>query len=172
MVHSQLGWVASKQGRVEDAVAHVARARALVTLTPAPAVFDAILADAYMRQNRWTDAVAPARACTERAPRNAAAWSLYARALVAVGDYREALIATASGLELAPRDPDLLRAQATALAALDAPDAQAAHEAYARFRAPDEASVLRIRCAQGNERCWRDRNPVQTLPLVAPTAAR
>ena len=31
--------------------------------------------------------------------------------------------------------------------------------------ATDEAAVLRIRCAQANERCGRDRNPVQTLML-------
>jgi predicted Zn-dependent protease len=166
MVNVQLGWVAAKQGRVDDAVAHVAAARAQLPVTPAPAVFDAVLADAYVRQNRWTDAVAPAKACTERAPRNAAAWARYASVLVAVGDFRGATEAAASGLALAPRDPGLLQSQATALAALKDPQARAAQQAYARFRAPDEAAVLRIRCAQNNARCWRDRNPVQTLPLA------
>jgi tetratricopeptide (TPR) repeat protein len=165
MIHVQLGWVAAKQGRVDDAVAHVAEARTRITASPPPAVFDSILADAYVRQNRWHDAVAPSRGCTERAPKNASAWSLYARVLVAVGDYRAALDATAEGLALAPRDPDLLRSQATSLAALKDPQARAAQEAYSRFRAPDEAAVLRIRCAKGNARCWRDRNPVQTLAL-------
>jgi tetratricopeptide (TPR) repeat protein len=165
MVHVQLGWVAAKLGKVEDALAHIARARELLPVRPAPAVFDAVIADAYVRQNRWHEAVAPARACTERAPRNANAWALYARVLVAVGDYHAALDATRSGLELAPRDPSLLQSQATSLAALDDPQARAAHEAYRRFRVPDEASVLRIRCAQNNARCWRDRNPVQTLEL-------
>ncbi len=172
MVHVQLGWVAAKQGRVDDAVAHVAAARALLPVTPAPAVFDAVLADAYVRQNRWSDAIAPAKACTERAPNNAAAWARYASVLVAVGDYRAATEAATSGLALAPRDPDLLRSQATALAALKDPQARAAQQAYARFRAPDEAAVLRIRCAQNNARCWRDRNPVQTLPLVSARASR
>ena len=85
--------------------------------------------------------------------------------LVAVGDHEAALAAATNGLELAPRDPDLLRSQATALAALGDPQARAAHTAYTRFRSPDEAATLRIRCAQGSERCWRDRNPVQTLEL-------
>jgi predicted Zn-dependent protease len=165
MVNVQLGWLAAKQGRVDDAAANVARARALLPITPAPAVFDAVLADAYVRQNRWHEAVAPAKACTERAPRNANAWSLYARVLVAVGDHEAALAAAVSGLELAPRDPDLLRSQATSLAALESPLARAAHTAYVRFRSPDEAATLRIRCAQGSARCWRDRNPVQTLEL-------
>ncbi len=165
MVHVQLGWVAAKQGRVDDAVEHVRKARELLPITPAPAVFDAVLADAYVRQNRWHDAIAPSRACTERAPKNANAWALYARVLVAVGDHREALDAARAGLELAPRDPSLLQSQATALAALGDPQTRAAHEAWVRFRTPDEAAVLRIRCAQGNARCWRDRNPVQTLEL-------
>jgi hypothetical protein len=160
MVNVQLGWLAAKQGRVDDAIANVALARKLLPITPAPAVFDAVLADAYVRRNRWHDAIAPAQACTQRAPRNANAWSLYARVLVAVGDHEAALAAAASGLELAPRDPDLLRSQATALAALSDPQARAAHTAYTRFRTPDEAATLRNRCAQGFERCWRDRNPV------------
>jgi hypothetical protein len=165
MVHVQLGWVASKEGKVDDAIAHVATARALLPVSPPPAVFDAILADAFVRQNRWHDAVAPARACTERAPKNASAWALYARALVAVGDHTAALEATTAGLAIAPRDSSLLLSQATSLAALKDPQARAAQEAYSRFRAPDEAAVLRIRCAKGNARCWRDRNPVQTLVL-------
>ncbi len=165
MVNVQLGWLAAKQGRVDDVVANVSLARQLLPITPVPAVFDAVLADAYVRQNRWHEAVAPARACTERAPRNANAWSLYARVLVAVGDHEAALAAAARGLELAPRDPDLLRSQATALSALEDPQARAAHTAYTRFRSPDEAATLRIRCAQGSARCWRDRNPVQTLEL-------
>ncbi len=165
MAHVQLGWVAAKQGRVDAAIAHVQQARERLPITPAPAVFDAVLADAYVRQNRYHEALAPAQACTVRAPRNASAWALYARVLVAVGDHRAALEATAAGLELAPRDPSLLQSQATALAALKDPQARAAHEAFVRFRSPDEASVLRIRCAKGNARCWRDRNPVQTLQL-------
>jgi hypothetical protein len=165
MVHVQLGWVAAKQGRVNDAIGHVAQARLLLPVTPAPAVFDAILADAFVRQNRWHDAVAPAKACTERAPKNASAWALYARVLVAIGDHRAALEAATAGLAIAPRDPALLLSQATSLAALKDPQARAAQEAYSRFRAPDEAAVLRIRCAKGNARCWRDRNPVQTLVL-------
>jgi hypothetical protein len=165
MVHVQLGWVAAKQGRVDDAIGHVARARELVPVSPAPAVFDAILADAFVRQNRWKEAAAPAKACTERAPSNASAWALYARVLVANGEHRAALEAATAGLAIAPRDPSLLLSQATSLAALKDPQARAAQEAYSRFRAPDDAAVLRIRCAKGNARCWRDRNPVQTLPL-------
>ncbi len=172
MVAAQLGWVASKLGKLDDALAHVREARTLLASTvpagkpaPNPPVLDAIAADAFMRLNRYADAIAPAKACTERAPSNVAAWSVYARALVAIEDYPAALAAARKGLELAPRDPDLLRAQATSLAALKDPQAEAAQAAYVRFRVPDEAAVLRIRCAKSEDRCYRNRNPVQTIVL-------
>jgi len=164
MVAVQLGWVASRQGRVDDALALVAEARTELAGAEPP-VLEAVVADAYARANRWAEAVAPARSCTERAPRNAAAWALYARVLVAVGDHATALAAATHGLDLAPRDADLLRSQATALAALHDPRAEAAQAAYVRFRSPDEAAVLRIRCATRSARCWRDRNPVHTFEL-------
>ncbi len=165
MVAVQQAWVASRQGRIADVLALAAEARAEVPGDPP--VLDAVLADAYVRADRWADAAAPAKACTVRAPRNAGAWSIYARVLVAIGDHTGALAATAHGLELAPRDPDLLRSQATALAALQDPRAEAAQAAYVRFRSPDEAPGLRIRCAAHSARCSRDRNPVHTLELHA-----
>jgi len=172
MVTAQLGWVAAKQGRAGDALRLVREARTQLEVAAAgaepvvdPPVLDAIVADAFVRLGRWDDALAPAKACTERAPANTAAWGVYARILVAVGDHTEALAAATRGLELAPRDPDLLRSQATALAALRDPRAEAAQAAYVRFRTPDEAAGLRVRCITGNERCMRVRNPVHTLPL-------
>jgi tetratricopeptide (TPR) repeat protein len=165
MVHAQLGWVASRQNRVDAALDHVATARKLLGGAEPP-VFDAIIADTYMRMNHYAEAVAPAKSCTERAPSNAGAWAVYARALVAVGNHTEALAAARKGLELAPRDPSLLSSQATALAALGDPQASEAQTAYTRFRAPDEAPGLRIRCVRGNASCMRDRNPVHTIELV------
>ncbi|HEX5059165.1 MAG TPA: tetratricopeptide repeat protein [Kofleriaceae bacterium] len=172
MVAVQLGWVASKLGKLDTALARVKEARELLATTvapgqpaPNPPVFDALTADVYMRLNKYKEAVAPAKSCTERAPSNASAWSVYARALVAVGDYTKALETARKGLELSPRDPDLLRSQATSLAALKDPQMEAAQNAYVRFRVPDEAAVLRIRCAKGEARCYRNRNPVQTIVL-------
>ncbi|MBA3453408.1 MAG: tetratricopeptide repeat protein [Deltaproteobacteria bacterium] len=171
MVSAQLGWVAAKQGRADDAVRLVRDARELLAAAAAqgpvadPPVLDAIIADAFVRLNRWQDALAPAKACTERAPENTAAWGVYAKVLVALGEHTQALAAAIRGLELNPRDPELLRSQATALLALKDPRAQAAETAYVRFRIPDEAAGLRVRCIKGNERCMRLRNPVHSLPL-------
>ena len=49
----------------------------------------------------------------------------------------------------APRDPDLLRSQATALAALHDPRAEAAQAAYVRFRSPDDAAGLVFAARRG-----------------------
>ena len=172
MITIQLGWVASKQGRADDALAHVAEARKQLAQTaepgkpaPNPPVLDAVAADALARVWRWQEAIAPAKACTERAPQNSAAWMIYARVLGSVGDNTGALAAANKGLELAPRDPDLLRSQATALAALKRPEAAAALAAYDRFRSPDNSAELRIQCAADSERCARDREQVHTLVL-------
>jgi hypothetical protein len=174
MVSIQLGWVASKQGRVDDALALVARSRELLGLAadpgkppPSPPVLDAVAADALARVWRWEEAVAPAKACTDRAPQNSGAWVLYARVLGSVGDNAGALAAANKGLELSPRDPDLLRSQATALAALDRAEAGAALAAYDRFRSPDNSAELRIQCAAGSVRCARDRESGHTLALRA-----
>ena len=163
MTEVQLGWVDAKQGRAESALARVDRARKL--LGSSPPVLDALLADAYVRLNRYADAREPARRCTQSAPQNTAAWAVYARILVALGEHEAALAAAIQGLQWSPRDPDLLRAQATSLAALGDPRAAAAEAAYARFRAPDNWATLRIACSKQDARCARERNPVPTIPL-------
>ena len=169
MVLVQLGWVAAKQGRADDALAFVAEARPLLrssTSPQGPPVLDAVAADALARVWRWEEAIAPAKACTERAPQNSGAWMIYARVLGSTGDNAGALDAATKGLELAPRDPDLLRSQATALAALGKPDAEAALAAYDRFRSPDNSAELRIQCAADSKRCARHREQAQTIVLT------
>ncbi len=86
MVEVQLAWVAGKQGRTDDALALVERARD--RLPKAPAVLDAIAADALARVWRWQEAVAPARRTTEKAPGSTAAWVMLARVLGSTGDDR------------------------------------------------------------------------------------
>jgi predicted Zn-dependent protease len=170
MILVQLAQVASRQGRADDALALIAQARPLLP-SPGPPALDAIAADALSRVWRWQDAIAPARACAERAPANSGAWVALARVLGSIGDDRGALDATARGLELSPRDPDLLRSQAAALAALHHPDADAALAAYDRFRAPDDAAALRIHCATTSLRCAREREQGHTHDLLPSRAS-
>jgi tetratricopeptide (TPR) repeat protein len=170
MILVQLAQVASKQGRADDALALIALARPLLP-APGPPVLDAVAADALSRVWRWDEAIAPARACAERAPANAGAWVVLARALGSTGRNADALEAATRGLALAPRDPDLLRSQATALAALHRPEAEAALAAYDRFRSPDSAAELRIHCAADSARCSREREQGHTHLLRPVTAA-
>jgi tetratricopeptide (TPR) repeat protein len=161
MILVQLAQVASKQGRASDGLALIAEARPLLS-SSGPAVLDAVAADALSRVWQWQAAVGPARACTERAPGNSGAWIALARALGSIGDNPGALAAATRGLELAPRDPDLLRSQALALAALHRSEADAALAAYDRFRSPDNSAELRIHCASDSSRCAREREQAHT----------
>ena len=171
MILVQLAQVAAKQGRADDALALVAEARPLLP-TPGPAVLDAIAADALTRVWRFADAIAPAQACTERAPANSGAWIALARVLGSTGHNEAALAAATRGLELVPRDPDLLRSQATALAALHRPEADAALAAFDRFRSPDSAAELRIQCAADSPRCAREREQGHTHRLLPVEGSR
>jgi tetratricopeptide (TPR) repeat protein len=118
-----------------------------------------------MRVWRWDEAVAPAVAAAQKAPQNSHAWMMAARCYASIGDDEDALAAATRGLELAPRDADLLRSQATSLAALHRPEADAALAAYDRFRSPDNSADLRIQCAGDSPRCAREREMGHTHQL-------
>jgi predicted Zn-dependent protease len=164
MILVQLAQVAAKQGRADDALALIAQARARLP-APGPAVLDAVAADALARVWRWREAVVPARATADKARHNSQAWVMAARCYASAGDDAGALAAASTGLELAPRDQDLLRSQATSLAALDRPEAAAALEAFDRFRSPDQSADLRIACAADSPRCARERELGHTHTL-------
>ena len=167
MILTQLASVAGKQGRADAALALVAEARALLP-APGPAALDAYAADALGRVWRWAEAEPFAKAVTDKAPANAGAWVVLARVRASRGDDRGALAAAVRGLELAPRDSDLLRTQATALAAL-APGSELAAKALAafdRFRTPDDAAQLRMACASASPVCARERETVHTHLLT------
>ncbi|HUS27941.1 MAG TPA: multiheme c-type cytochrome [Kofleriaceae bacterium] len=164
MVIVQLAQVASKQGRADDALALIARARKLLP-EPGPAVLDAVEADALARVWRWEEATMPAKRAAEKVKGNSQAWMVAARCFGSVADNEAALAAATAGLELAPRDPDLLRSQATALSALGRPEAVDALAAYDRFRSPDASAELRISCAVDSLRCAREREQGHTHVL-------
>ncbi|MBK7538308.1 MAG: hypothetical protein IPI49_23670 [Myxococcales bacterium] len=137
---------------------------------PFPAALDAIATDALGRVWRWREAVPLAQRAAAAAPGNTSAWATLAKVLASAGDDAGALAAAQRGLALAPRDSDLLRSQATALAALGSPEAPAALAAFDRFRAPDQAAELRIVCARSSPRCNRERELGHTHALVAAPA--
>ncbi len=161
MILTQLAAVAGKQGRTDDALALIAQARALLP-APGPPVLDFLAADALARVWRWEEAAVAAEAATARAPLNTLTWVMLARARGSLGDDRGALAAAQQGLAIAPRDPDLLRSQATALRALDPALADQALAAFERFRAPDALAQLRMACARASDRCAREREQGHT----------
>lgn len=164
MILAQLASVAGKQGRTDDALALIDRARALLP-DPEPPVLDFVAADALARVWRWEEAAVAAEAAARKAPLNTAAWVMLARARGSLHDDRGALEAAVAGLAISPRDPDLLRSQATALRALDPARADEALAAYDRFRAPDAVAQLRMACARQSERCAREREQGHTHEL-------
>ncbi len=97
---------------------------------------------------------------------------MLARCYGSIADDTDELAAATTGLELSPRDPDMLRSQATALAALHRPEAGAALAAYDRFRSPDVMAELRISCAADSPRCAREREQGHTHLLHAVAAAK
>ena len=167
MIFVQLGSTAGKQGRADEALAFLAKARALLP-APGPPALDAYAADALARVWRWTEAEPFAKAVTDKAPANAGGWMMLARVRASLGDDRGALAAAVKGLELAPRDADLLRTQATSLAVL-MPGSKVAADAlaaYDRFRSPDNAAQLRMLCAAASPVCARERELVHTHALT------
>ena len=163
----QLGRLEGLQGRADRAVAYLARADALVPGHPAIA---SARGAALARVWRWPAAADALSAAAAAAPANTAGWSEAAVALGSAGRDREALEAARRGLALSPRDADLLRVQALSLRALgaEAPEVDAALDAYERHRAPDRAGELRIACAARDAMCALEREPVHVHELVAP----
>jgi hypothetical protein len=168
MIDVQLAWVAAKQGRADDALALVASVSDAIAINkwPTPPVLSFIATDALARVWRWADAIAPAKKFAASAPLNTMAWIMLARVLGSVGDNHGALDAAVSGLAISPRDPDLLRSQAVALAGLSSGDAKAALAAFERFRTPDTAADVRIACAGKNAQCAREREMGHTHMLT------
>ncbi len=156
MVLVQLAAAVGRLGRTDEALTLLAWARVLAP-RPTPAAIPALAAELLARVWRWQEAAPLARAVVERAPGNTGAHVALARALSSLGDDAGALRAAHAGLALAPREPELLRVQAIALAALEHPDAPAALAAFDRFRAPDVSSELRIACARQSPVCARER---------------
>ncbi len=164
-VLTQLGAVAGRQGRTDDALALLAEARGLLG-DPYPPALDYLAADALARVWRWDEAAEYAAKASTKAPLNTAAWVMLAKTLGSLADDRGALAAARGGLALSPREPDLLRSQATALRNLDPALADQALAAFDRFRSPDNAPALRMTCAAASPRCAREREAGHTHLMV------
>jgi tetratricopeptide (TPR) repeat protein len=164
MVMALLASVAERQGRTEEVLAWLDRARESLGAHPA---LSHIRGEAFSSVWRWREAVQPLRDAALASPRDDRLWMHLALAAGSAGQPAEALDAARHALALQPRDPDCLRIQALALQTLQAPpDAtERAEQAYLDFRTPDEGPRVRAACSKKVPGCANERIPVHTHAL-------
>jgi hypothetical protein len=164
MVLHALAQVDIREGMTAEAMGHLDQAEALVPGDPAIAhARGQALADVW----QWKDAVSPLRAASLQAPMDDVLLSHLAVALASADDPAAALDVAGRALALSPRDPDMLRVQATVLEQLGAApsDVLRAREAFAQWRSADDAPALKSKCARRFDWCALERTPVHTHVL-------
>lgn len=162
MILVQRARLEGRQGRLDAALADLARAEELVG--PRPAIHR-MRGDAYAQVWRWSEAAAAYALAADGAPLDDTRWADLARALGSAGQDREALDAARRGLAIQPRDESLLRSQYLAIDRLGLPRVDVAREAFLLHRAPDELPSLRIDCARAYEWCAEERIPIHVHVL-------
>ncbi len=164
MVLEAMARVAIREGRTDEAMARLDEAQALEP--DHPAIVHA-RGEALANVWRWREATAPLQRAATASPLDDALWSHLAVAYGSADEPRAALNASAHGLELAPRDADMLRVQALALERLGAGSAEvaSAREALARWRSPDDAPAIKNACALKLAWCALERIPVHIHPM-------
>ena len=162
-----LGQLASRVGRVDEALALLARAERLV---PAIAAIPASRGDALAKVWRWHEAADAYAEAVALAPGNASLWRRYALALGSSG--QDGLAAAQTGLALAPRDADLLRVQALALRDRKAGSQARAMESYLTHRGADNKGAIIQRCTERSALCAREALPVHEHRLLAPSTRK
>lgn len=161
-----LALVASRQGRTEETFvladrADAAAGEAGLSQGPHPAMQRAraeVLASTW----RLLEAAPLFLDVAERSPKDDAAWAQAAMTLGGAGDPAGALEIARRGLAIQPRDGDMLRAQALALASLQGsePLLGAAQAAFLERRTPDDAPGVRGKCSAKVPGCANERVPV------------
>ena len=155
---SSVGRVYARQNRTTDAIAQFDEAEQIIGEHPA-----ILLAKGRAYEKVWMfpQAVPAYRAAAELQDDDRI-WRGLAYNLGSMDRHRPSLRAAQKGLEIEPRDADLLRAQLLALRGLDAPDVplSAAEKAYESYKADEGAGQIKIECADGSEHCRRERLPI------------
>ncbi len=163
-VMAALAGLDGRQGRTAEAVEWCTKAE---RLTPGHPALDRLRGLALAQVWRWKEASVEFEKCVKKAPTDLEAWRLLAVALGSAGKDAEALEAARRGLELQPREPDLLRVQALSLAALAGEGAAVALDRALQYRVPDNFSSVRAACSKNIEGCAAERNPVPVRNLTS-----
>jgi hypothetical protein len=164
MVESLASIVATRLGRLDDALGWAAEAEALIG--PHPSI-DFRRGEAYAAVWRWEEALAAYRAAAAALPESDVAWAAVAQAAASAGHDDVVLDATTRGLAMQPRHAGMLLNRWMALQALGAPaeSVEAARAAYLRHRPSDLAPGARYRCYAEDPACARERAPVHVHEL-------
>ncbi len=165
MALSLLGQLEAKQGRVTEALMHVADAEKRIGPHP---FFDRVRGEALA--STWREVEAAPRFC-EAATTVLRDDALFTELAVALGSANEpahALEASRYALTLQPRDDAALRVQALSLEALEAPPplVQRAKAAWLERRLPDDGSSIKAKCSAQVPGCAQERDPVRLHPLT------
>jgi tetratricopeptide (TPR) repeat protein len=152
--------VMARQRRHKEAISVFDEAEELIGEHPAIFVGRG---DAYAKVWQFDEAVDEYRRAAEMADDDRV-WRKLAVGLGSLGRHRESLTAAQQGLEIEPRDPDLLRSQMIAVRKLDTPDdwKERAAEAFNAFKRDEEAHLLKAECSDRSEVCQLERLPVHT----------
>ena len=110
---------------------------------------------------RYKDAIEPYRLAAKNAPRDMRSWKSLATSYGSVKQYPEALEAAQRGLQIEPRNVDLLRVQMLALNKLSpqSEQAQMARKTFLEFKRDEAAPEIRSRCSDESNVCLRERLP-------------
>ena len=164
MALSLLGQVDAKQGRVAEALMHVADAEKRIGNHP---FFDRVRGEALA--STWREAEAAPRLCDAATAvlRDDALFSELAVTLGSASEHAHALEAARYALVLQPRDDAALRVQALSLEALGADPSlvRRAKDAWLVRRIPDDGSSIKAKCSATVPGCAAERDPVRIHPM-------
>ena len=165
MAESLLGSVDAQQGRVTEALAHVADAEKRIGVHP---FLDRVRGEALSSTWRDEEAVKYFCAAAMSAPHDDALASQLAVVLGSANMSAFALRASRYALVLQPRDESALRVQALSLASLEqeAPLTERARTAWLTRRTADDASAIKGRCSATVPGCAAERDPVRIHPMT------
>jgi hypothetical protein len=158
MIVHALAVLAAREGRTDEALRYLDEAERLAGYEPAIlSTRGQVLGNVW----RWGEAIGPLERAANASPLDDALWSHLAIARASAGDPRAALEAAVRGLELAPRDADMLRVQALALERIAAPadDVSRAQAAFGLWRPPDDAPAMKQACSARFAWCALERLP-------------
>ena len=164
MALSLLGQVEAKEGRVTDALMHVADAEKQNGAHP---FFDRVRGQALA--STWREAEAGPRLCDAATTvlRDDSLFSELAVTLGSASEHAHALEAARYALALQPRDDAALRVQALSLEALGADPSlvRRAKDAWLVRRIPDDGSSIKAKCSANVPGCAAERDPVRIHPM-------